>query len=123
MPGWDEIAADNFQSANCLGKAGHWRSCVNRAYYAAFSAVTHVLTGKASFRQNRETPEHKQVPMLIDCYLVDLPNMSMVKAAMRRLYNERIDADYKSGRTVDEATARIARQDAYTVCKCLKVLR
>jgi uncharacterized protein (UPF0332 family) len=123
MPGWDEIAADNFQSANCLGKAGHWRSCVSRAYYAAFSAVTHVLTGKVTFRQNREAPDHKEVPKLIDCYLKDLPDASKVTKAVRRLYNGRLEADYKSGRTVDKATALGARRDAYTVCKYLKVLR
>jgi len=121
MSRWEEIAKDDFLSAQCLGNADHWRSCVSRAYYAAFSAVTHALTGKATFRWNWETPKHNRVVRLIGQHLNDLPSrrVSELKAAMRRLYNQRIDADYKSGRTVDEATARCARRDAYTVFQCL----
>jgi hypothetical protein len=49
------------------------------------------------------------------------PRMRSVKAMLRRLYNNRINADYRSGVAVDHAVAMESRRDAHATCRCFGV--
>lgn len=109
-------------AAKVLARAGLLRSSVSRSYYAAFSAVTYVLTGKASFPRGYETPMHQTVAALLDRHLPNHRYVRQIKAAVRRLYNDRIIADYRMGRTIDSATTLAAQQSAHAVCLYLGVI-
>ncbi len=114
---------ENYEAAKELGDARRYRSCASRAYYAAFSAVTHAVSGHAPLTRGRETPAHAKLPQLVkDHSGLDKQWARRVMAAIRRLYDFRIAADYQSSRTVDEGVARRARRDARLVCSALGVL-
>jgi uncharacterized protein (UPF0332 family) len=120
---WSNIANGNLQAAQHL--AGDYaRSCVSRAYYAAFSAVSFVLREHAPFRWGRETPPHQDVPELIGRHLGStfVPDtLRELKTRLRRLRSDRIIADYRSRWTVDTESALRARRDAFFVCRALGV--
>ena len=128
MPGWDEIARDNLLAAQCLRQApsaeitgDYTRSVIGRSYYAAFSAVTHVLRGSANYPSGRETPAHQLVPVLLQRHLRNRmrpQRLREVTAAVRRLYAARLDADYHS-QTINEMTLLSTLRDA---CRVLKEL-
>ncbi len=123
MAEWSDIARDNLQAAQKLSK-DQFRSCMSRAYYAAFSAVTFALSEHKPFRYGRETPPHRELVRLIQAHLAALfspVKLRALKTTVRRLYDERLNADYRSGLTVDRASALRSLQDAYAVCRALGV--
>lgn len=124
MAEWNEIAMGNLKAAQLLGDAGQFRSGVSRAYYAAFSAVAYALRAHAPFGSGRETPPHHAVIGLMHKHLAhgrSAARLRAMKAMIRRLYTDRISADYKAGATVDVQLALRSRMDAHRVCKELKV--
>ncbi|GMU24222.1 MAG: hypothetical protein AMXMBFR13_42980 [Phycisphaerae bacterium] len=106
MAGWDKIARANLNAAQSLNSGGgrsspeeSARSVVSRSYYAAFSAVTYALQGHVVYPQGRETPGHGKVPFLMQKHLKQHfadHRLRDLKAAVRRLYTARLDADYRS---------------------------
>ena len=125
MDDWDDIARDNLKAAQLLADNHHFRSCANRAYYAAFSAVSFALRSQSPFGRGRETPAHYRLTSLIhDFFAKKLrpARLRDLKAKIRRLYNERINADYRSGLTLGESSARESRRDAHAICQELGVI-
>lgn len=125
MADWDDIARDSLKAAQVLADGNHFRSCASRAYYAAFSAVSFALRSQAPFEKGRETPAHHRVTGLIHDYFATSltpARLRDLKARIRRLYNERINADYKTGLTVDRLAAMDSRRDAFAVCRELGVI-
>jgi len=109
---WLELARDARKSANALVRLGHFRSAVARAYYAAYSKVTHELAVTAGLPMppNREGFSHARVRAVIE---TSMPNMTQPKREklselVGRLYALRIDADYKPSTEVDDTEAREA---------------
>lgn len=108
---WLDLARDARKAAHVL-VSDHFRSCVARAYYAAYSKVVHELAVTAGLPMpiGREGPSHKRIRRLI---LTSMPNMAQVKREklselVGRLYTLRIDADYKPSIEVEDAEAREA---------------
>ncbi|MEW6250137.1 MAG: HEPN domain-containing protein [Planctomycetota bacterium] len=119
MADWRDIARDNLKAAQALSKTPHLRSCASRAYYAAFSAVTFALSSHARSGRGHETPAHQAVPGLLEKHLeakLGARRLTNVKKMMRRLYNERLSADYRSGLTLDDRSIRQSLRDAFSVC-------
>ncbi len=114
---WLESARDARASANELMELGRFRSCMSRAYYAAYSKVTHELvTAGLTMPPDREGPNHPGktgragIRRLIE---TAIPNMRQEKREklselVGRLYTLRIDADYKPSVTVESRDAREA---------------
>ncbi len=109
---WLDLARDARKAANTLLTDDHFRSAVARAYYAAYSKVTHELAAVAgvSMPLGREGPSHSRVRRVIE---TSMPNMGQSKREklselVGRLYTLRIDADYKPSTRVDAAEAREA---------------
>ncbi len=104
-----------------------FRSCVSRCYYAAFSAVTSRLTSTKSytFPKGRETPPHGKIPDLIRRHLTEMQEQDRhrMKAQIRRVYNNRLNADYRSRALVDQATALLVRRDTWGICQSLGLLK
>lgn len=116
---WLELAKDARNSANILLVGERYRSCVSRAYYAAYSKVTHELVHAARLTMppGREGPSHARIRPLI---VTSMPNMRQDKRLklselIGRLYTLRIDADYKPSVEVKGRDAREALSMMKTV--------
>jgi uncharacterized protein (UPF0332 family) len=113
MPGtWIELASDGRKAANVLATEDRYRSCVARAYYAAYSKVTHALIAAAQLPPppGREGFGHLRTRQVI---VTSMPDMDQTKRhklseLLGRLYTLRIDADYKPSTLVEAREAREA---------------
>lgn len=109
---WLDLAKDARNAANILMQQDLFRSCVSRAYYAAYSKVTHelVFVGQLSVPADRLGPSHARLRPIIE---TSMPNMRQDKREklselVGRLYTLRIDADYKPTLEVESPEAREA---------------
>lgn len=105
---WRRTALKTLETAKYLNSRDDCRSCVSRAYYAAYQAVTSVciLHGDAiKFPTNWNNPSHQQLPELIGNN-GDLPPDARrkLKTMLKSLRDLREDADYRMGMTVDDQT-------------------
>lgn len=95
-------------AAEALLREGRYRSCVSRAYYAAYCAATHEIIQKlTTFSHGRQNPSHEKVPVYIQNNLT-IPQARKDTAGtlylILRLFRE--DADYRPHVPVDEQLAR-----------------
>jgi len=102
-----------------------WRSIVSRSYYAAYSAVTGALEGRANYPRGMKNPPHDDVPNLVRNNLTTLSIVQRrrIGTIMVRLYASRLDADYRPKRTLDRSTAASATIGAADVMRILGVLK
>ena len=112
---WLELARDARKAANALVVDGHHRSAVARAYYAAYSKVTHELTTTAGLTMaaGREGPSHNGRHGIRPLVESSMPRMNQdrrdkLSELVGRLYTMRIDADYKPSSRVEARDAREA---------------
>ena len=108
---WQELANDARKAAHRL-VSDYNRSCAARAYYAAYSKVTHELVATAGLPlpPDREGFGHRRTRAVIE---TSMPNMSVEKRRklselVGRLYTLRIDADYKPSMVLEDREAREA---------------
>ena len=114
---WADLATDARQAANRL-VSDNFRSCIARAYYAAYSKVTYVLaaTPGVTFPANREGPNHPGetgtggIRRLIETSMPDMETARRRKLSelIGRLYTVRVFADYRPSVEVDGRDAREA---------------
>lgn len=122
---WIELAREARGSANELMELDRFRSCMSRAYYAAYSKITHELlvTAGLTMPADRDGPNHPGrtgragIRRLIE---TSMPNMRQDKREklselVGRLYTLRIDADYKPAVVVESRDAR----EAITIMKTI----
>ena len=109
---WLELAHDARKAANVLVTEDRYRSAVARAYYAAYSKVTHELVATAGLAMppGREGPSHARLRPIIE---TSMPKMAQKKREklselVGRLYTLRVDADYKPSTSVEAREARQA---------------
>ena len=97
MTTWPDIARDSLEAAKLLRDAGHHRSAVSRAYYAAL----YVLASRLPLDR---VPRHNDVRGLIDRHLDEWPawRRRKLRTAFNRMRRRREDADYDR-RTVTNA--------------------
>lgn len=110
MATWQEIGVDNFRAAVALYDGGFYRSAASRFYYAAFLVLTHELIrrgARPAFRDNRATPGHAQVVILVQTYFTHMSSVKLDKLAalVTALYLDRLNADYSLLR-VDKQSCR-----------------
>ena len=108
MATWRELSEDSLQAAEELLQEGHYRSCISRAYYAAYCAVTHEVIQKlTTFSYSRNNPWHELLPNYIQSNLtISRTKKDAVDTYVRLLRYYREDADYRPQTTIDELTAR-----------------
>lgn len=109
---WLDVARDARKAANTLATQDRFRSCVARAYYAAFSKVMHELavTAAPEMPPGREGFSHARLRPVTE---TSMPHMAQDKREklselIGRLYTLRVDADYKPSVEVQGAEAREA---------------
>ena len=115
---WNDMSRENQAAAAHLVTGGHHRSCVNRAYFAAYCAVTGALEkGGVDFGHGGNNPTHGDLPNLIVHNLTTLrkPERAKVRQALQRLQKRRVVADYVPTVAVDMQDARSALRDARLV--------
>ena len=117
MTTWHEISRDARKAANELVEA-RFRSCLSRAYYAAFSKVTHELNAapNVTFRPGRKGPDHPGesgtggVRRLIE---TSMPGLSQdrrdkLSEIVGALYTLRLYADYLPSIAIEARDTREA---------------
>jgi hypothetical protein len=114
---WFELASDARKAASRL-VSENYRSCLSRAYYAAYSKVTFELAGMAgiTFPAGDEGPKHPGrtgtggIRRLIETHMTRLEDARRMKLSelVGRLYTLRIVADYRPSMDVDPRDAREA---------------
>jgi uncharacterized protein (UPF0332 family) len=115
---WLELARDARKSANELLELDRFRSCISRAYYAAYSKVAQelVVTAGLAMPANREGPNHPGslgtggIRRLIETSMPNMQQDRRVKLSelIGRLYTLRIEADYRPSVNVESHDAREA---------------
>ncbi len=115
---WRELSDDNIAAARVLLQNGNYRSCVSRAYYAAYCAATFEILQKTRTFGNRNNPSHENVTALISGVLT-IPSTTKraVNRRFRVLLAMRIDADYRPSEAIDRRSAYIALNEADGVRK------
>jgi uncharacterized protein (UPF0332 family) len=109
MGTWRDLAKDNRTAANELFTVKRYRSCVSRAYYAAYAEITHaLLQANVTMPAGRGNPRHGALATNVEGHLTRVPLRWRLSAAIRRLYRLRIVADYVPGLALQESEARIA---------------
>lgn len=122
---WRLTARATLQTAKGLRGSDDRRSCVSRAYFAAYQAATSVSVAHGdavSFPQGWNNPSHEQLPDLIRNN-GDLPvnTRRVLRRILRELRTLREIADYRVGRTVGDDTVKAALIMAASVFKRLEV--
>jgi len=122
---WRELSLDSVEAARKLLVEGHWRSSVNRAYYAAYSAVSDQLVRRgARFANGWNNQTHDQVSALIRSGLaLPLSARRDLGRAVRRLRTARETADYRPGLEVDRSLALACIRDATLIIQTLERVR
>jgi uncharacterized protein (UPF0332 family) len=102
---WQEIATENETAAKELNRRGLYRSAVSRAYYSAYAAVLERLVSAGTIADR--SPSHKTLPVMVEGNVPGLSDWKRrdLKAATRRLYEARLQADYRATTRVDARTA------------------
>lgn len=120
---WTELSLDQRRAARDLLRAGHWRSCVSRSYYAVYAALVARLLEvfPGPFRYDRKNPGHDEIRRN---HLFRLSSRYSVKDLEQsqwilQLYRE--DADYRPHKSVDETTARTCFDECVRVTTILGV--
>ena len=103
------IADDSFSAARQL-ELTRSRSCVSRAYYAAYSTAVAALIDVGVTMPARGNPSHDKVPVLMRQHLsrLTLVRRSNAAAVLSLLYRLRIIADYQPHLVLDRLDARQA---------------
>ncbi len=111
---WREISRNSRKAAQRLLEAECYRSCVSRAYYAAYAAITSALVQQGiTLAYQGNNPSHLSLPALVVNNLTFLPLTIRfdLNKALRRLYAARIGADYDPAADVGEAAALAMLRD------------
>ncbi len=119
---WDELANAQLSAARLLSSSpSAARPSCSRAYYAAYSLVTHRLVpAKISYAHGWRNPAHADLPR----YVAVLGGLNeaakrSVRRALRRLRQRREDADYRPRATIDTRAAHECLRDAAEIFRLL----
>jgi uncharacterized protein (UPF0332 family) len=123
MATWNEIALDSFDAAVTLLPANRLRSCISRAYYAAYSAVAGQMHRLAViFPHGWNNPGHDQlIRWLIDARKLPPNRRRQLVKALRRLRKARENADYRPGITITKGDAVQLLKEAAMILRLLEV--
>jgi uncharacterized protein (UPF0332 family) len=121
---WRELSLDSLRAAKALLDAGHLRSSVSRAYYAAYCAAASELAGRGvTFAHGWNNPSHEQLPdLILNNTALPRDQRWRVNKALRILRRAREDADYRPGVTVDRSLAVACIHSAIDVLEVLEIL-
>ena len=117
METWRQLSEGSLRAAEILFREGEYRSCISRAYYAAYCAATEEIVKKlTTFPNAWNNPPHIKVPVYIQNNLT-LPqaNKTAIVNLIDGLRLMRENADYRPQITVTAQDAQDCLRDAATV--------
>ena len=120
MSDWGDLSADSYEAARKLSEAGHPRSCVSRAYFAAYCALVSRLPGGVSSPLGRRNPSHQQLLKLVKslkAYGARKRDRNALKSHLHYLRELRNGADYRPEISVTQAEASRALSVSHAVCR------
>lgn len=125
--GWLQVGESALDAADALYRIGNFRSCVSRAYYAAFAFLASALVRQSgiNFREGYEGPEHKPLSDLVANHLgraLSPRDRSPVRLGVRTLYAARVIADYRPREAVNADLAVEGLKIANTIAKAIRSL-
>jgi len=105
---WRQLSEGSLRAAEILFREGEYRSCISRAYYAAYCAATEEIVKKlTTFPNAWNNPPHIKVSVYIQNNLTLAPTKKqriIRRINILRLYRE--NADYRPQTTISEQVAR-----------------
>lgn len=114
---WRQLSEGSLRAAEVLLREGEYRSCVSRAYYAAYCAATEEIVKKlTAFSHGWKNPTHEKVPIYIQSNLTMAQEKKVV--IVNLIYTLRLlreDADYRPQIPVTDQEARSSIRDAIAV--------
>ena len=121
MSTWNEMAREARSAAGSCLREELYRSCVSRAYYATFSAITAALhEAGVTVPKGRNAWAHAALPKLIRDHLGDKLGRHRARELMRMVrenYVTRLSADYVSEISITKESARRCLTNATTVTR------
>jgi uncharacterized protein (UPF0332 family) len=123
MATWNDLAQDNTLAANETFDTHRWRTCISRAYYAAYAAVTQELIAQGmTMPKAQPNPHHASLPKLVthNLYTLKQPVRWQLADAIEKLYKLRIIADYIPQVNMEERDARIALGLMQQAFRCIR---
>src|SRR5258708_1442256 len=121
---WEDLARSSIRSAQRLIDSGvddDLRSCVSRAYYAVYAAVTPKLS-VADFPHGWHNPGHNQIADLVNsAAAIPVSRRKQVSTKLRLMRQFREDADYRPGATIDREIAVAVMKEARAILAVLEV--
>lgn len=93
-------ATETLAEARLMQSVGHWNTCANRLYYAAFYAVSALLV-----KDGHTASKHSGVKALFNRYYVKLGTVEKDRGRLyNRLFDLRQEGDYIDFVTLDAET-------------------
>jgi len=113
---WWNMAQGSLKAAQELEVFGEQRSSVSRAYYAAYQAATALLLyAKQVPPAGREAWSHEATPEALNNLppkIVPAATQGDLESRLRRLYEMRLVADYRSEENITSSGSRIVVRSA-----------
>lgn len=114
---WRQLSEGSLRAAEILLREGEYRSCVSRAYYAAYCAATEEIVKKlTTFPNAWNNPPHIKVPLYVQ------NNLTISQASKNAIVNlldglrlMRENADYRPQTTITARDAQDCIRDAAAV--------
>jgi uncharacterized protein (UPF0332 family) len=122
MATWSDLASASLEAAKLLLDHRMHRSCISRAYYAAYAALTQVLKPhQKSFVFAKNNPSHDQLLKFtvhnLDAKRYGPKRRQQLSSSTRLLQSLRIRADYMPDQPVDHSLALQALRHAALVVR------
>jgi len=117
---WGDLSTDARHAAQVLFRAGHPRSCVSRAYFAAYCALVSRLPSGVPLPRGRRNPPHNQLLRLVRHEPAFGPSQSdrrALRTDLHYLRELRNSADYRPGMSLTQAEARNALSVCHAICR------
>lgn len=109
---WRQTAVITLDTARHLRERSDYRSCVSRAYYAAYQVATAACIAhgdEAHFPLDWNNPTHEQLPSLMrNNGEFTVNTRRRIAKILRQLRTFREDSDYRPGITVEAKRSREA---------------
>jgi len=126
METWTNLSVDAFKACRVL-RSRHVRSCVSRAYYAAYAAITLRLNQclGITYGLGRGNPAHGRVLDYLQFYAAQLGYsqeiLDRVKGNFRDLRRDRERADYKPHSELDEHDSKESLRRSEQILRDLNI--
>lgn len=93
-------AEETLEEARVMQNIGHWNTCANRLYYAAFYAVSALLA-----KDEHSATKHSGIKALFNRHYVKTGKVSKEKGRLyNRLFDLRQEGDYLDFVSLEQAT-------------------